>query len=354
MKRIFFKKKFWLIIIIFILFLSSIFYIVKVYKKSIPIPGKGGTYTLIVEPEDGRRSILESINEAKKEINLTIYSLSDEETEAALKSAHQRGVTVKILYNNHFYSHEQRHDYKKEEEVRKKMASLEDAGILTKAASSMFKITHQKTFTFDNSKSIIMSFNLDSNYFEQVRDFAIVTNNPSEVAEITQVFNADWNRSPVKPTVESLVWSNVNSRTKILDLIQGATKTLEIYNEELEDRECLDALIAEAGSGVNVKVISAQLGDTPEKDGNRVHREYLNKHGVSAKYMPTLDYLYCHAKMILVDYGTSNAKVFIGSENFSSTSLDENRELGIILKDNKIIKQLHDVFETDWPKCRFD
>jgi phosphatidylserine/phosphatidylglycerophosphate/cardiolipin synthase-like enzyme len=342
--------------VVLVISLSSVFYLTRVHKKPIQTPGQGGTYTLMVEPEDGRGSILESINEARTEIDLTIYSLSDEEIEAALKSAHQRGVTVKILYNDNFYSHSsgQSHDYKKEDEVRKEMASLEEAGILTKAASSAFKMTHQKTFTFDNSKSIIMSLNLDSNYFERVRDFAVITTNPREVAEITQVFNADWNYSSVTPTVESLVWSNVNSRAKILNLIRGATKTIEIYNEELEDQECLDALISEADSGVVVRVISAQLGDTQETDGNRAQREYLNRHGVSAKYMPTADYLYCHAKMIMVDYGTSNAKAFIGSENLSSTSLDENRELGIILNDNEIIERLHDVFETDWSKCRFD
>lgn len=42
---------------------------------------------------------------------------------------------------------------------------------------------------------------------------------------------------------------------------------------------------------------------------------------------------YIHAKTILADYGTAQAQLFIGSENFSTDSLDKNRELGLIFND---------------------
>jgi hypothetical protein len=32
--------------------------------------------------------------------------------------------------------------------------------------------------------------------------------------------------------------------------------------------------------------------------------------------------------VVEADYGTSHRKIFIGSENFSGTSLNQNRELG--------------------------
>lgn len=139
-----------------------------------------------------------------------------------------------------------------------------------------------------------------------------------------------------------------------LALIRSAARTLNICNEELEDWECLNTLTQEAASGVTVRVISAQLEDTGKVDKNRAHREYLNAYGVAAKYIPTATYLYCHAKMILVDYGTNNARAFIGSENISSTSLDKNRELGILVSESEILNRLHNVFEADWQNCKFD
>lgn len=42
---------------------------------------------------------------------------------------------------------------------------------------------------------------------------------------------------------------------------------------------------------------------------------------------------YIHAKAILADYGTANAKLFLGSENLTSESLTKNRELGLIFSD---------------------
>jgi len=308
------------------------------------------THTLIVEPDDGRTPLLEAINYTDKLIYLTIYALDDATIEAALKAAQKRGVTVEVLYNYYSFSGTER-DY-----VRETMASLEAADILTKPATSEFYVTHQKTFTLVNTnesqKSIVMTFNLQPNYFGGTRDFGIITTDSREVSEIIKVFEADWNYTKVSPEVDSLVWSNNNSRTKILELIKRATHSIELYNEELKDSECLNALTAEAAAGVTVRVICASL-EGKEGDENRPARKLLNSYGAKAKYMPS-SYLYCHAKMILVDYNTSSAEAFIGSENLSSTSLDENRELGIIVKDPEILERLHKVFEIDWPHCAFD
>ncbi len=42
---------------------------------------------------------------------------------------------------------------------------------------------------------------------------------------------------------------------------------------------------------------------------------------------------YIHAKTVLADYGTAQARLFAGSENFSADSFDKNRELGLIFSD---------------------
>ena len=58
--------------------------------------------------------------------------------------------------------------------------------------------------------------------------------------------------------------------------------------------------------------------------------------------------LYIHAKVIVADYGTSAAKVFVGSENFSYTSLTENRELGLITSDPGIMMSLNATLTSDF------
>lgn len=57
---------------------------------------------------------------------------------------------------------------------------------------------------------------------------------------------------------------------------------------------------------------------------------------------------YIHGKVIEADYGTPEAKVFIGSENFSNTSLNENRELGLIISDPTILSSIESTFTSDF------
>ena len=42
------------------------------------------------------------------------------------------------------------------------------------------------------------------------------------------------------------------------------------------------------------------------------------------------------------------SSAFVGSENISSNSLDNNRELGLIFSDQSIIATLQTTFQQDW------
>jgi phosphatidylserine/phosphatidylglycerophosphate/cardiolipin synthase-like enzyme len=301
-----------------------------------PSPSQNQGYTLLTQPTSGRDQILSLINGAQTSINLTIYEIEDPQFISALTAAAKRGVNVRVLYNHYSfaqYSHDPNAQY---------VAQLNAGGVQTKEAAQTFTVTHQKTFTIDDSVSVIMTFNLCPSYFSTTRDFGIITSDPGQVAEITQVFEADWAYQPVSVSQSALVWSPDNSRSKILDLINSATRTLDVYNEETSDKASMAALIAAAKRGVTVRFITAILkSSSSPTDGNAAERATLNANGVQAKGLANP---YIHAKMILAD----GAQVFLGSENFSSTSLDKNRELGIILNDSSIISSIEGTFESDW------
>ncbi|RLF33482.1 MAG: hypothetical protein DRN08_05460, partial [Thermoplasmata archaeon] len=53
---------------------------------------------------------------------------------------------------------------------------------------------------------------------------------------------------------------------------------------------------------------------------------------------------FVHAKVFLVD----GVRGFVGSENISTNSLDNNRELGIIFEDDDSVERLAAQFEADW------
>jgi cardiolipin synthase A/B len=51
-----------------------------------------------------------------------------------------------------------------------------------------------------------------------------------------------------------------------------------------------------------------------------------------------------HAKMMVAD----GSSAFVGSENISRNSLDNNRELGLIFSDQSLITTLQTTFQQDW------
>ena len=52
--------------------------------------------------------------------------------------------------------------------------------------------------------------------------------------------------------------------------------------------------------------------------------------------------------MVEADYGTSRAKIFIGSENFSNTSLNQNRELGLSISSHAVMSAVASTFAADF------
>jgi hypothetical protein len=186
---------------------------------------------------------------------------------------------------------------------------------------------------------------LTSEYFGQTRDFGIITTAKPEVTEISNVFEADWNDKPVTPEVPSLVRSPVNSRSKLTSLINGAKNALDTYCEEAEDPWTLGAMVEAVKRGVKVRFIAAVLSGQGKVNGNAQGITYLQSGGVHAICK---SFLYIHAKMVLADYGKPNAQAYVGSENFSCVSLDDNRECGIVVSESNIHARLQSTYDSDW------
>ena len=298
------------------------------------------THTLIVEPDDARTLAVNTLNAAKNSIDLTIYEISDPAIVNALQAAQAKGVTVRVLYNWYSFSADTQ-----QREVLPAIDTLTKAGIQCKPAPEAFELTHEKAFVIDGATAIIMSFNLTSEYFGTTRDFGIVTTVAAEVAEVASVFNADWSGQAITPSVASMVWSPSNSRTKLTALVGSAKKTLDIYCEEVDDPGTLGAMTAAAKKGVTVRLMAAVLSGDGKVNGNARGITFLRAGGVNAVCK---SFLYIHAKMVLVDYGAAGANAFVGSENFSCVSLDDNRECGIIVTEPAILDRLHTTYESDW------
>jgi phosphatidylserine/phosphatidylglycerophosphate/cardiolipin synthase-like enzyme len=295
-------------------------------------------YTLFIEPDDGRTPVLDAINSATRSVNLTIYSLNDKKTMAALENASARGVSVRVIYDG---GRDPASDVTDRNLPR--MQELETFGVLTRPGPAVFPKTHQKTFTIDGKYSLIMTCNLKPDTFSSTRDFMVRTDNLTEVREIEEVFDADWNNRTATYRVPTLVWSPDHARATILSLIEGARSDITIYNENLEDPLVVENLSQAAKRGVSVRVL---IADPAEGGKKRLKAaEQLAASGVAVRQGTSL---YMHAKTLIADYGTPSAVGFAGSQNFETQHLEEDRELGILVRDPQILSGIQETFEEDW------
>ncbi|MFZ0005175.1 phospholipase D-like domain-containing protein [Methanoregula sp.] len=302
--------------------------------------GNTGIHTIFVEPNDGRTLILRTIAGAQKTITLTIYQLDDPEIVTALAAAQERGVSVRIIYNNASFAAE---NVSNPNEYA--IANLTPLGVQMMPGSPVFVLTHQKTLTADGSVALIMTLNLDPTFFGTTRDFGVITNDPAEIQEIEKVFEADWNYQNVTPIQPSLVWSPVNAREKILGLINGSTKTLDVYNDAITDPQVIGALCNAARRGVAVRVLAA---DNVGSNGTNVNAPALATLTASGAQAKSIASPYIHAKVAVADYGTPHQVAYVGSAYFAAESLDQSRNLGILVTEQPILDRIETEFNQDW------
>jgi cardiolipin synthase len=293
---------------------------------------------LIIEPNDGTKTVLSLINSASQSIDLVIYELSDPDIEDALSAASKRGVTVRVLLNQGYYgvpsksnTNQDAYDY------------LQSHGVEVHWTPSSFALTHQKSLSIDGKTALIMTFNLDPQYYATSRDFGVLDYDSEDIRAIDSTFNADWANTPLLTNSgDDLVWSP-GSTAAILSIINGAKATIDVYNEEMSSEDVVQALSAAEKRGVKVRVImtysSKWKSDFTQLAAAGVAIETFK----DSKKSP----VYIHAKTIISD----TSFVFLGSENFSSSSLTKNRELGLLILNPTIANSIESVFGNDWAQA---
>lgn len=282
--------------------------------------------SFFVEPGAGLQPVLQLIRSARHTIRLEIYLLTERSVINALGAAHSRGVQVRVLLEQHPYGGSP-------ESAQSAFNGLRAAGASVRWANeSAFTYTHEKAMVVDGQVAGIFTLNLSYSGIESNREFGAIDRQSADARTLAAVFDADWNRK--RPSVQygDLVISPYNSRSRLEALINSAKHRLDLYEEEIDDIGVEGRLIAARNRGVRVRLItSATSGGV----------DTLRARGIAVALMTRP---YVHAKAVVAD----GSRVFIGSENVSATSLDSNREAGIIRNDRSLAGVVEAAFAADW------
>jgi len=295
---------------------------------------------VFVEPDARERPILDAIAGAQKSIWLEIYLLTDRNVIRGLEEAANRGIDVRVMLEPHPFGGGG--------SPARTMDELKAAGATVEATNPSFALTHEKGMIIDGATAFIMTSNFtrsalggssgSSGYSN--REYDIVDTNAADVQTVSAIFQADWQRATAQFNDPNLVVSPVNARNDFIGLINSAHYTLLIEAEEMNDQAIEQALSVAARRGVHVQVIlPAPQGSSGDSNSQGINT--IKQGGVEVREDA---HLYMHAKIILVD----GQKAFVGSENISTQSLDSNRELGIIVSDQGVLRTLQQTFQQDW------
>ena len=296
------------------------------------------TRTFYVEPDDGLTFAYNLVNSATKTIDMTIYGLVDTTLSGYMVAACQRGVIVRVIMD-------QNNEMTVDTPAYNQLNAQPNCSAVW--ANPQFQVTHQKSFVVDNTTLALLTLNLETHSYAGTRDFALVTNDPVDVAAVETTFAADYGSTTdysfAPPAGNDLIWSPTTARSSLVSLINNATSSLEIENEEMSDPTVIAALKAACMRGVATQITMTN------QTSYHANFAALEAAGCGVHvYANSTKVIYIHAKVIIADYGTNAEISYIGSINFSTASLIENRELGTFISDTTIEQRLFNTLSSDY------
>src|SRR6516164_11610804 len=159
---------------------------------------------LIVQPDDGVTPVLRFIRTARHSLLIKQFTFTEPSLIDAVIDRKNQGVATRVMLNAKRSGGDRANDATFE--------TFQKAGVDIQWANPKFYVTHEKSIVVDGKAALIATFNLCAKYFSLTRDYGVITQQPYRVAQITEVFDADWeHRDWTASSYEGLLWSNTNS-----------------------------------------------------------------------------------------------------------------------------------------------
>jgi cardiolipin synthase len=272
---------------------------------------------LIVQPDDGITPLLKAVRGAKRSIDIVIFRLDRTELAKALSDAVARGVPVRALI-----AHTNRGGKKRLRKLELKMLA---AGITVSRTADDLPRYHGKMMIVDGRVLHVYGFNLTRLDIAKSRSLGVITKNPKLVQEALKLFKADDTRQPYVAGCNRFIVSPENARERLAEFISGASKQLLIYDPQVTDDAMLRLITQRINAGVDVRIIGKV-----EPKWNIKGEKFPGKR--------------LHVRAIIRD----GRRAFLGSQSLRRLQLEKRREVGIIINDKRVVKQMMAVFEQDW------
>ena len=284
---------------------------------------------LAIEPGAGSAPLARLIAQARQTLDINMYLFTDRPLIAAVRAAVARGVHVRILLDRRPYGGRPRG------EVQTLRATGAEVHFAPARFTGRYRFDHAKYLVTGNHVAIGTA-NFTWSAFHRNREYDWLARQPAVAQALRTVFRADWTDHPAGVAPRRTLVLSPGATPALLAAIRQPGPIC-IESEEMgNDRPILAAL---RQKGRLARIV---LPTTLSRYDRRFARA-LTAAGVHVRFLASP---YIHAKLI-----AGPREAFIGSENFSWTSLNRNREVGVMLGEPDA-QRLFERCEGDWARAQ--
>ena len=308
-----------------------------------------------------RNQIIELINQARQHVCVCSFLLADDNVEQALISATDRGVRVYLLTSAEMkLKTSDGEDWGRDDEIRelhKKMLERLSGKVYLRSSSHF----HAKYIVADGVNGIMTTCNFTTKALLENPELGVHLSE-TEAREVWNLFRYQFWEGSEKEMLRKGTLDGVQPQARFPDyepkypvrcsfssgqpslllrecinLIQNARESITVTSYGWGNKEITDAINAKISSGIKVAII----GRNHRGGGQTEHLQKFKTMGCEVFGLPLI-----HAKSVVVDAGTPQAKAIVMSANIDAMSMSASHELGVCL-DGKNVDQLADIL-SDW------
>ncbi len=275
-------------------------------------------------------TLVSKIDASEEKVYLEVYIFTEKRLRKAIIDAHKRWVDVKVILEKNVY--------KAPSLNTQAFKDLQKAWVSVVYSNSQnYALNHTKMMIVDD-EVILSTGNYSYSTFRYNREFFLILENKILQKVFLDIFSADfvWDKKNIEHP--NLILSPFSSREKLQYLLKNAQKSIKIYAHNFSDTEVIDILFQKQKENIDIKMIFPDLKKVSSNE-DEIWKLRKEKIPLVLVWKPEI-----HAKSILID----DKYLYIGSVNFSSYSIDKNREIGLLINNQDIISKFLDIFQDDF------
>ncbi len=316
-------------------------------------------------------AILTLIDNAENSLTIEVYTIYQSDNgptadiQNAIYAAASRGVKIRILIDDDIYSTVTRdpdtfvmfENFQSNENIEVKRSKIDNTAYLM----------HSKVFNADNRVVVVSSANQSFTAMTSDREIGFLVRSDLFARAMAEIFEYGWSGTEdltefengwpidwISPVVTQTYPTSAptwvpQTLNEVVGLLNSAQKTIRVpmYVYSGSPTQLKAAMDNAAGRGIEIKMIIDKDYSSTNPDDDFSYPflaefgKYPNVQLKEARLTSNASY---HAKTVVVD----GERGYVGSANWTSTSMTARRELGVKFVDNTLASAIEQMFLTDW------